>query len=104
MESHLNNQFIPTPAITMSTRMPKHQFDILLANMACSDQPETQPEGMSSEKYQWRLVDDFVMDFNKHQHAHFWPSEMISIDESNDSMVCNWWPMDQCWVTNPCAN
>jgi hypothetical protein len=28
------------------------------------------------------LVDDFVMEINKHQHAHFCPSEMITIDES----------------------
>jgi Transposase IS4 len=66
----------------MTTGMSKHQFDILLANMTFSDQPETRPEGMSSEKYQWRLVDDFLMEFNKHQHACFHPSEMITIDES----------------------
>jgi Transposase IS4 len=46
-----NNQFIPTLAIGMTTRMAKHQFDILLASMTFSDHPETQPKGMSSEKY-----------------------------------------------------
>jgi hypothetical protein len=69
-------------AIGMTTGMSKHQFDILLANMTFSNQPETQPEGMSSEKYQWRLVDDFVLEFNKHWCACFCPSEMITIDES----------------------
>jgi Transposase IS4 len=34
------------------------------------------------EKYRWRLVDDFVLEFNKHQRAHFPPSKMITIDES----------------------
>jgi Transposase IS4 len=46
-----NNWFIPTLAIGMTTRMSKHQFDILLANMTFSNQPEARPKGMSSEKY-----------------------------------------------------
>jgi Transposase IS4 len=46
-----NNRFIPSPAIGMTTGMSKHRFDILLANMTFSDQSETRPEGMSSEKY-----------------------------------------------------
>jgi Transposase IS4 len=49
---NLHNRFIPTLAIGMTTlRISKHWFDILLANMTFSDQPETPPEGMSSEKY-----------------------------------------------------
>jgi Transposase IS4 len=62
--------------------MSKHRFENLLANITFSDQPETQPEGMSLEKYRWRLVDDFVLEFNKHWRACFRPSEMITIDES----------------------
>jgi Transposase IS4 len=55
-----DNKFIPSPAIGMTTGMAKHQFKNLLTNITFSDQPETQPKGMSSEKYRWRLVDDFT--------------------------------------------
>jgi Transposase IS4 len=61
-----DNKFIPSPAIGMTTGMSKHWFKNLLANIMFSDQPETQPEGESSEKYRWRLVDDFLLEFNKH--------------------------------------
>jgi hypothetical protein len=36
---------------------------------------------MSLEKYQWRLVDDLVMEFNKHWPAHFCLLEVITIDK-----------------------
>jgi hypothetical protein len=51
-----DNKFIPSPAIGTTTGMPKHQFKNLLANLTFSKQPESQPEGVSSEKYWWRLV------------------------------------------------
>jgi Transposase IS4 len=89
-----NNWFIPTPAIGMTTRMSKHQFDILLTNMTFSNQPETRPKGMSLEKYQWRSVDDFVQEFNKHQHACFFPLEMITIDKS----MIQWYGIGGHWI------
>jgi Transposase IS4 len=36
-----SNRFIPSPAIGMTTGMPKHQFGVILANMTFSNQPET---------------------------------------------------------------
>jgi hypothetical protein len=76
-----NSWFIPTLAIGMTTGVSKHWFDILHANMTLNDQPETQPEGMSSEKYQWRLVDDF-----EHWRACFRPSEMINPTSSSSDI------------------
>jgi hypothetical protein len=61
-----DNKFIPSPAIGNTTGKAKHQFENLLANITFSVQLETQPEGMSLEKYRWRLVDDFISEFSKH--------------------------------------
>jgi Transposase IS4 len=92
-----DKKFIPSPAIGTTTGMLKHQFTNLLASLTFTKQPETQPEGMSSEKYQWRLVDDFITGFNKHCHTCFCPSEMITIDKS----MIRWYGIGGHWINAP---
>ena len=36
-----------------------------------SEQPPNRPSDMTSEQYRWRLVDDFVKNFNEHQAQIF---------------------------------
>jgi hypothetical protein len=66
----------------------------LLANLMFSKQPETCLEGASSRKYQWRLVDDFITEFNKHWCACFHLAEMITIDKS----MIQWYGIGRHWI------
>ena len=47
--------------------MPQKQFDDLWMCIRFSEQPPNCPSDMTSEQYHWRLVDDFVKNFNEHQ-------------------------------------
>ena len=49
---------------------------------------------MSSERYRWRLVDEFVQHFNEHQVSHFTPSEVICVDES----MSRWYRLGAFWL------
>jgi hypothetical protein len=49
---------------------------------------------MSLEKYRWRLVDDFISEFNKHCHACFCPLEMIA----NDNSMIQWYWIGGHWI------
>ena len=51
-----------------------------------SDQPRNHPSEMTSRQYCWRLVDDFIKNFNEHQAQNVFPSDEICIDES-----MSWW-------------
>ena len=60
------NKYIPAPLFGL-TGMPWKQFDDLWMCIRFSDQPHNRPSEMTSEQYRWRLVDDFVKNFNKHR-------------------------------------
>jgi hypothetical protein len=47
--------------------MSRDRSNELWKHMRFSNKPETIPENMSSEKYQWMLVDDFTYAFNEHR-------------------------------------
>ena len=64
------NKYIPAPWFGL-TGMPQKQFDDLWMCIRFSDQPRNRPSDMTSEQYHWRLVDDFVKNFNKHQVQNF---------------------------------
>ena len=64
------------------TGMTRHRYDDLWKALRWSDQPEERPEGMSSERYRWKLVSDFVDRFNEHRATRFIPSDRIYCDES----------------------
>jgi hypothetical protein len=63
------SKYIPAPKI--GEAMPRHRFDTLRKNIRLSDQPVTRPHDMSSEHFRWRLVDDFVTNFNDHRRDTF---------------------------------
>ena len=59
------NKYIPAPSFSL-TGMPRKQFDDLWMCIRFSDQPCNHPSEMTSEQYHWRLVDDFIKNFNEH--------------------------------------
>ena len=59
------NKYIPAPSFGL-TGMPQKRFDDLWMCIRFSNQPHNRPSDMTSEQYCWRLVDDFVKNFNKH--------------------------------------
>ena len=59
------NKHIPAPLFGL-TGMPWKRFDDLWMCIRFSDQPCNRPSDMTSEQYRWRLVDDFVKNFNEH--------------------------------------
>ena len=59
------NKYIPAPLFGL-TGMPRKRFDNLWMCIRFSEQPPNRPSDMTSEQYHWRLVDDFVKNFNEH--------------------------------------
>ena len=64
------NKYIPSPSFGL-TGMPRKQFDDLWMCIRFSDQPCNHPSEMTSEQYCWRLVDDFIKNFNEHRAQIF---------------------------------
>ena len=64
------NKYIPAPSFGL-TGMPRKRFDDLWMCIRFSEQPPNCPSDMTSEQYRWRLVDDFVKNFNKHRAQNF---------------------------------
>ena len=60
------NKYIPAPLFGL-TGMPRNRFDDLWMCIRFSVQPYNCPSEMTSEQYHWRLVDDFVKNFNEHR-------------------------------------
>jgi hypothetical protein len=51
---------------------------------------------MSSKKYRWMLIDDFVKSFNDHWAASFIPSDLICVDESKS----RWYGQGGDWINH----
>ena len=59
------NKYIPAPSFGL-IGMPRKRFDDLWMCICFSEHPPNRPSDMTSEQYHWRLVDDFVKNFNEH--------------------------------------
>ena len=59
------NKYIPAPSFGL-TGMPRKRLDDLWMCIRFSDQPRNHPSDMTSEQDHWRLVDDFIKNFNEH--------------------------------------
>jgi hypothetical protein len=59
------------------TNMSRVSFDDIWACLRWLEQPSDRTNGMSSERYRWLLVDEFVERFNVHRAKTFVPSEHI---------------------------
>lgn len=87
------SKYIPAASLGR-TGMKRHRFDDLWKHMRFSQQPDQRPEGMSSESYRWKLVDDFVTNFNQHRESMFVPSSLICVDES----ISRWYGLGGDWI------
>ena len=74
--------------------MSRHRFDLLWKHIRFSDQPAERPQGMTSEHYRWKRVDDFVKNFNEHRESTFIPSSRICVDES----ISRWYGLGGEWI------
>jgi hypothetical protein len=86
------SQYIPAQKI--GEAMSRHRFDALWKNIRFSDQPATRPHDMSSEHFRWRLVGDFVTNFDDHRRDTFMPSPRICVDES----ISRWYGVGGDWI------
>jgi Transposase IS4 len=78
------------------TGMSRVRFDDIWRFIRWSSQPDERQEGMSSERYRWMLVDDFVENFNSHRAAAFVPSDLICVDES----ISRWYGQGGDWINH----
>jgi Transposase IS4 len=63
------------------TSMSRKSFDEISAFLCFSDQPKKKRE-VSSVRYCWKLVNEFVSAVNTHRRTMVMPSEHICLDES----------------------
>ena len=89
------NKYIPAPSFGQ-TGMPRKRFDDLWMCIRFSEQPPNRPSEMTSEQYRWRLVDDFVKNFNEHRAQNFFPSDEICVDES----MSRWYGRGGHWINH----
>ena len=78
---------------------PAPQFRLTVSCMRWSFQPAVptfKGESASSEVFRWKLVDDFVKNFNEHRANYFNPSEMICVDES----MSRWYGQGGHWINH----
>lgn len=87
------SKYVPAPAFG-KTGLSRHRFDTLWRHIRFSYQVDTRPEGMSSESFRWKLVDDFVFNFNLHRASMFIPGDSICVSES----ISRWYGLGGEWI------
>ena len=90
-----SSKYRPAPQFGL-TGMSKHRFEDLFRSLRWSLQPDTPDDGTSSEQYRWKLVDDFVKNFNDHRANYFNPSDQICVDES----MSRWYGQGGHWINH----
>lgn len=75
-----SSKYLPPPCFG-KTGMSRDRFNDLLRCIRFSRQPERQGD-LSSVKWRWALVDDFVDAINTHRQNCFVLSDLVYVDES----------------------
>jgi len=65
-----------------ATGMSRNRFDDIWYAVRWSSQPPEEPDGMSSERYCWMLINDFVANINKYRQRTFVPGGHLEADET----------------------
>ena len=80
--------------------LKRDRWEAIFSNLLFSNQPKERPTRMSSEEYRWRLVEDFISNFNRHRERNFHPSTTICVDES----FSRWYGLGGDWINKglPC--
>jgi hypothetical protein len=87
-----SSKYIPAPAYG-KTGVSRNRFDHISACIRFNDQPKTQGE-ISSVRYRWMLVNDFVSAVNTQRRAMVTPSELLYVDES----IARWYGQGGLWI------
>jgi Transposase IS4 len=82
------------PEFGTLTGMIRDRFDLLFSMIRWSFQPAEMPEGYTSEKYRWMLLDNFVHEFNEHRWDYFITTDCICVDES----FSRWYEHGCAWI------
>ena len=62
--------------------MSRNRFNEIWCAIRWSCQPPEQPDGMSSERYCWMLINNFVGNINKYRQRTFVPGGHLEADET----------------------
>jgi hypothetical protein len=76
--------------------MSRNRFEELFKCVRWSHQPPFQGDTECSEVYRWKLVDNFVKNFNDHRAEYFSPSECICVDVS----MSRWYGQGAHWINH----
>ena len=74
--------------------MNRHRFDILWRHVRWSHQTDVRDYSKIHEADQWKLVQDFVTNFNEYRIHLFSPSDLIFSDES----ILRWYRQGGHWI------
>ena len=74
--------------------MNRNSFDMLSRNVQWIHHPDVQCEYKIHEDHRWKLVEDFVTNFNDYHTQLFSPSDIIYADES----ISRWYVQDGNWI------
>ena len=74
--------------------MNRHHFNMMWRHVRWSYQLDVQGEGMSHEAHWWKLVEDFVTNFDEYITQLFSPLYLICADES----ILRWYGQGGRWV------
>ena len=75
------SKYLPSYDLS-ATGMSRNRFDDIWYAIRWSRQPPEQPDGMSSERYCWILINDFVANINKYRQRTFVPGGRLEADET----------------------
>ena len=62
--------------------MNRHRFDMLWRHVRWIHHTDVQGEGTSHEAHWWKLVEEFVTNFNEYHTQLFYPLDLICADDS----------------------
>jgi Transposase IS4 len=87
-----SSRYIPAPAYG-KTGVSRNRFDQISACIRFNDQPKMQGE-ISSVRYRWMLVNDFVSAVNTQRRTMVTASEILYVDESS----ARWYGQGGLWI------
>jgi len=74
------SRFVEAPKFGEKIGMSSNRFDEIWRSIRLREQPTERPEGVSSMKYRWMLVNDYIDAFNDYRASNCIPSDRIWVD------------------------
>ena len=76
------------------TRINRHCFDVLWRHVQWSHQQYARDDGKSHGDHWWKLVEEFVTDFNQYRTQLFYPLDLIYADD----YISRWYGQGGHWI------